>query len=325
MPLEVRHSTDHSLVHQNAYVAADFHSPELVEASQTLDLPVGRGYLAHWYFDGIRMGYSHWHYHQPFETTWRTDLHVVHLHFNLRGRVVIENKQSGRVHTMASYQHHLAYHPGFEATMRYEELESETFILQFTKEAFLALAQEASAPLRRFADEVRRGRPAVLSDENLHLGLALHTTIQEVLTCRFQGRLKKLFLYSKAIEILVLQADAFAQADSPRRFTRTEYDQERLLFARDYLVQHLQLPPTLPELARLAGLNEFKLKKGFKEQFGQTVFGYLADFRLTAAKAQLLEGHKTASELAFELGYSSLQHFSAAFKKKFGVSPRELH
>ncbi|WP_324677921.1 AraC family transcriptional regulator [Hymenobacter sp. GOD-10R] len=324
MPLEVRHSTDLSLVHQNAYVASDFHSSELVEASQTLDLPVGRGYLAHWYFDGIRMGYSHWHYHQPFETAWRTDLDVVHLHFNLRGRVVIENKRSGRVHRMASYQHYLAYHPGFEATMRYEELESETFILQFTKEAFLALAQDASAPLRRFADDIRCGRPAVLGEENLHLGLALHTAIQEVLTCRFQGRLKKLFLYSKAIEILVLQTDAFAQADTPRRFARTEYDQERLLFARDYLIQHLQLPPTLPELARLAGLNEFKLKKGFKEQFGQTVFGYLADFRLAEAKAQLIGGQKTASELAFELGYSSLQHFSTAFKKKFGVSPREL-
>ena len=105
---------------------------------------------------------------------------------------------------------------------------------------------------------------------------------------------------------------------------RTEYDQERLLFARDYLIQHLHLPPSLPELARIAGLNEFKLKNGFKELFGQPVFAYLAEYRLQEAQAQLLEGRKTASELAFELGYSSLQHFSTAFKKKFGVSPREL-
>jgi AraC family transcriptional activator of pyochelin receptor len=324
MPLEVRHRGDNHLIHQNSYVAANFHSAELVEQVREVELPTGKGHLAHWYFDGIRMAYSHWHYRQPFVAEWRTDLDVVHLHFNLRGRVVIENRLVGSSTRMGSYQHNLWYTRGFEGTFSHEELESETFILQFTKPAFLALAQQANEPLRRFCDEIMAGHQLVLHEHSLHLGLALHTAIREVLSCRFAGPLKKLFLYSKALEILVLQAEAFEQAQQPRRHARTDYDQERLLFARDYLIQHLALPPSLPELARLAGLNEFKLKKGFKELFGQTVFGYLSDYRLADARAQLLERQKTASELAFELGYSSLQHFSAAFKKKFGVSPTQL-
>jgi AraC family transcriptional activator of pyochelin receptor len=325
MPLEVRHHGDQRLIHHNNHVASDFHSPDLVEEARELELPVGKGYMAHWYFDGIRMGYSRWLYKQPFEAEWKADLDVVHLHFNLRGRVVIENRRAGTVQPMSSYQHNMSYANGFEGLMRHEELESEMFILQFTKPAFLPLAQQANEPLRRFAEQVLLGRQLVLSEQSLHLSLGLHTAIREVLSCRFQGPLKKLFLYSKALEILVLQAEAFERAAGPpRRYARTDYDQERLLFARDYLIQHLHQPPSLPELARVAGLNEFKLKKGFKELFGQTVFGYLADFRLTEARAQLLEGSKTASELAFELGYSSPQHFSTAFRKRFGVSPREL-
>lgn len=324
MPLEVRHHGNHHLIHGNDYVASDFQVDNLVERTRELDLPVGKGHMAHWYFDGIRMAYARWQYHEPFTSEWRADLDVVHLHFNLRGRVVIENRRANTLVQLESYQHNLSYAHGFEGTMRYEELESETFILQFTKPTFVALAQHANEPLRRFCDAVLEGQQLVLNQQGLHLSLALHTAIREVLSCRFVGPLKKLFLYSKALEILVLQADAFEQAQAPRRHARTDYDRERLWFARDYLVQHLALPPSLPELARLAGLNEFKLKKGFKELFGQTVFGYLSDYRLADAKAQLQERQKTASELAFELGYSSVQHFSAAFKKKFGVSPTAL-
>jgi AraC-like DNA-binding protein len=73
----------------------------------------------------------------------------------------------------------------------------------------------------------------------------------------------------------------------------------------------------------VAGINEFKLKKGFKETFGVTAFGYLADVRLGLAKDDILAGRRSATEIAFALGYSSLAHFSHAFKKKFGVSPNQ--
>jgi len=101
-----------------------------------------------------------------------------------------------------------------------------------------------------------------------------------------------------------------------------EYDRERILFARDYVIRHIADPPGLLELSRLAGINDFKLKKGFKEVFGQPVFAYLADVRLEMARTELMNKDKPVTEIAFELGYSSLQHFSSAFKKKFGVSPK---
>jgi AraC-like DNA-binding protein len=75
---------------------------------------------------------------------------------------------------------------------------------------------------------------------------------------------------------------------------------------------------------RRVGLNEYKLKRGFRELFGTTVFAYLSEQRLALAKRMLLDTDKTAAEIAFELGYATPQHFSAAFKKRFGVSPKSM-
>lgn len=323
MPLEVRDAQDQHLIHRNQHVAQDFDVPELVEQTGELTFPTGRGTLTHWYFDGIRLGHARWQFQAPCVQEWRSELDVVHLQFNLRGRLSIEHRQLGRLLTLGAFQHNLMYSPGFEGRHRYEELAAETFMVQFTRPVFERLAAQADEGLRHFGERMLAGRPLLLGERSLALTLPLHRAIQEVLSCRLPAPLKKLYLHAKALEILALQAEAFASAQPPRH-VRTEYDQERLLFARDYLIQHLHLPPSLPELARIAGLNEFKLKNGFKELFGQPVFAYLAEYRLQEAHAQLIEGRKTASELAFELGYSSLQHFSAAFRKKFGVSPREL-
>ena len=153
----------------------------------------------------------------------------------------------------------------------------------------------------------------------------LYHTIDEVIHCRFTGGLKKIFLLSKSIEILALQAQAIQRSQGTGEpFLKTNYDKEQIVFARDFIVEHVDNPPSLSELSRIAGINEYKLKKGFKATFNNTVFGYLTDYRLELAKRALAEGEKTASEIAFDLGYSSLQHFSGAFKKKFGMSPKQM-
>ncbi len=69
------------------------------------------------------------------------------------------------------------------------------------------------------------------------------------------------------------------------------------------------------------GLNEYKLKKGFKETFNNTIFGYLTDQRLQLAKQYLLDTQQTAAEISMQLGYATPQHFNNAFKKKFGITP----
>lgn len=102
-----------------------------------------------------------------------------------------------------------------------------------------------------------------------------------------------------------------------------EHDLERIHQAKTIVEQNLLNPCSLIELTHKVGLNDFKLKKGFREVLGTTVFGYLYDLRMEKAKMLLKDG-KPVSEAAYEVGYKNAHHFTKAFKKKFGSLPSKI-
>jgi AraC-like DNA-binding protein len=108
-------------------------------------------------------------------------------------------------------------------------------------------------------------------------------------------------------------------------FCKNEYDRERLDFAKNYLIQNYDMPPTIAELSRIAGINEQKLKNGFKELFGKTIHTFLTDYKMEIALHDLQQKTKNPSQLAFDLGFSSLQHFSKAFKQYYGFAPKKVY
>ncbi|GAB4341955.1 MAG: hypothetical protein OHK0047_33800 [Leptolyngbyaceae cyanobacterium] len=98
-------------------------------------------------------------------------------------------------------------------------------------------------------------------------------------------------------------------------------DLERLYQAQAILRQDLENPPSLLELAKQVGLNDYKLKSGFRQIFGTTVFGYLHQQRMQRAYELLTSSDLKVTEVASQVGYTSLSAFSTAFKKSFGISP----
>ncbi|MBO8085424.1 MAG: helix-turn-helix transcriptional regulator [Marichromatium sp.] len=94
-----------------------------------------------------------------------------------------------------------------------------------------------------------------------------------------------------------------------------------LLAARERLLSNLSEPPTIAELAQDTGLNQLKLKQGFKALFGTSIYALFQQHRMDRAR-QLLRQH-SVTETALMLGYSNISHFSAAFRKQFGVLPSE--
>lgn len=90
------------------------------------------------------------------------------------------------------------------------------------------------------------------------------------------------------------------------------------------MIQRLANPPSLMSLARQVGLNDRKLKQGFRQVFGTTAFGYLHNHRMEQARSLLLENQLSVTAVAHSVGYTNLCAFSTAFRKKFGVSPRAL-
>ncbi len=108
------------------------------------------------------------------------------------------------------------------------------------------------------------------------------------------------------------------------KFLANEADRGKINKAREVLIQHIGEPITIKELSRKVAMNECYLKKGFKEMFGTTIFDFYQSQRMEHAKYLLYEKGLSVTEVSMMLGYSSISHFSTAFKKHTGLKPCEL-
>ena len=108
------------------------------------------------------------------------------------------------------------------------------------------------------------------------------------------------------------------------RFLSNETDREKVVKAREVLLEHIGEPITIKQLSRKVAMNECYLKKGFKEMFGTTIFDFYQSQRMEHAKYLLYEKGLSVTEVSNILGYSSISHFSTAFKKHTGLKPCEL-
>jgi AraC-like DNA-binding protein len=151
----------------------------------------------------------------------------------------------------------------------------------------------------------------------------MYAVISEMHNAPYRGNLKGLFLEAKLLELFLMQ---IYQLDnrillSPKIKTG---DIERLQYIKAYLDCHFAESLSIIMLSREAGINQTKLKNGFKELFKTTVFGYINELRLKEAKRLLLEEKMCVNEVAYTVGYKYPHYFSAAFKKKFGILPASL-
>ncbi|MDM9382400.1 AraC family transcriptional regulator [Chlorogloeopsis sp. ULAP01] len=166
-------------------------------------------------------------------------------------------------------------------------------------------------------------------DESVPFSLLQNTTptmqlvLEQILNCPYQGLTKQLYLESKSLEILALYLDLVtAEPQKSKLPVKLQLDDiDRIHQAKDILLQNAQHPPSLLELARKVGMNDCTLKRGFRQVFGTTVFGYLHDYRMHRAR-QLLEAQTmSVQEVARAVGYVSSTSFHTAFRKKFGTNP----
>lgn len=302
-------------------------SPELVEKDHKIDLSCGVGSLKEIRFDGFVMGGGSMAINQRLHIETNEKFGLIGLHFMLQGEVTSHLKGVADNLVTSHYEHNIVYNPDSEESLHLEKQpEMKVFGLSFIPEKFVELAANNGPVLDKYAERVENRLPVYL-ERAQRITPKMMQVIDEVNHCHFTGGLKKLFLQSKAIELLALQSEQIEQEtlrNAPAEGKVTRSDEERIVYARDLLLQHAQSPLSLGELARKAGINEFKLKNGFKKVFDNTVFGYLSDYRLEQGHQLVREGKLSFTEIADELGYSSLQHFSHAFRKKFGISPREI-
>jgi len=125
-------------------------------------------------------------------------------------------------------------------------------------------------------------------------------------------------------ELLSLQVDGLRSHYRPVKRTPDQLnatDAEKLHQLKQFVDQHFLEDHTLTDLCRRSMLNEFKLKKGFKTLFGTSVIQYVKQLRMQYAQTLLRDHRMSIEEVSVQVGYQYPNHFSAAYKKYFGIGP----
>lgn len=181
--------------------------------------------------------------------------------------------------------------------------------------------EDACPRLARFLDS--GGQPRFLELTKPPANQAV--VVSQMMSCTFSGLTRALFLQSKVLEFLTLQMEALKDDGAvPFQGILTRNEEQRIRQARDLMKSRMADAPTMAELSDLTGLSFTQLKKGFKLVFGKSAFACLHEDRMERAYTLLHERNLNVSEVAWEVGYINVGHFGTAFRKLYGVRPKDF-
>ena len=171
-----------------------------------------------------------------------------------------------------------------------------------------------------------------LSDENKDkkyydsksISPAMAVVLNQMMTYNLHSSIKTLYLKGKAYELLSLYFNRSEDADIEQcPFLVDEQNVLKIRKAKDIIIARMTDPPSLQELANEVGLTLKKLKEGFKQIYGDSVYSFLFDYKMEYACKLLSTNKMNVNEVGHKIGYSTSSHFIAAFKKKYGTTPKK--
>ena len=159
-------------------------------------------------------------------------------------------------------------------------------------------------------------------EDNISPSMAI--VLSQMFHYNLNPSIKNLYYKGKGYELLSLY---FNKNEDPNAeqcpFLIDEENVLKIKKAKEIIILKMAEPPRLQELADEIGLNLKKLKMGFKQIYGDTVYGFLFDYKMDYARKLLDSGSYNVNEVGLKIGYSTGSHFIAAFKKKFATTPKK--
>lgn len=153
---------------------------------------------------------------------------------------------------------------------------------------------------------------------------SMAVVLNQLMNFNLTPSIKNLYFKAKAFELLSLY---FNKAENPDLeqcpFLSDEENIKKIRRAKDIVIARMAEPPSLQELSDEIGLSLKKLKEGFKQIYGDSVYSFLFDYKMEYARKLLETGEYNVNEVGLKVGYSTASHFIAGFKKKFGTTPKK--
>jgi AraC-like DNA-binding protein len=258
----------------------------------------------------------------------QSDFPYLQMHFELNTTGCLYYPQANFEAATEIYggSHSLLFYPRLNGKLNYlKKPDSYSVEIELSLEFLRKTFNNDLEVLGEFGKNIEKNYPAIMGNRSFPITPAMKHVLAQIQNCNFTGTLKRLFIEAKVIELLTLQIEQVNTLQQSKKALK-QSDVDKLNEIRLLLLQNIHSPYSIEELAKTAGMNRTKLQEGFKALFGTTIFGFITDVRLDEARLQIQDKSLTftISEIAAMTGYKNPQHFTAAFKRKFGFLPKDL-
>jgi AraC-like DNA-binding protein len=248
------------------------------------------------------------------------DKSFIQLHFSLSGNSRLIFNHGHYTLDVPENKSFLLYNPQQDLPIDVElEPDAAMIILLITIEKFHTFFSEEAGLIHFLSGENMNKK--CYRDKELNPNEIM--VLNQIFNYGLHSSLEKLYTKGKVYELISLyfhKADNEGAHNCP--FLEDEVNVEKIQKAKQILIERMAEPPTLTELSNMINLPLAHLKDGFKHIYGETVYAYLLSYKMEYARKLLATKKYNIAEVSFEVGYSTPSHFIAAFKKKFGATPK---
>jgi len=249
------------------------------------------------------------------------DSDFIQFHFCLKGSIKF-NFNSGRyVLDILEENSLLLYNPQRELPINLEiSPKSWLITVLISIKKFHGLFSQEADYIRFLSDDNRDKK--YYKDGKISPSMAI--VLNQLINYNLNRSIKNLYFKGKAYEILSLYFNRNEDADIEQcPFLVDESNVIKIREAKDIIISRMVEPPTLQELSEEIGLSLKKLKEGFKQIYGDSVYSFLFEYKMEVARKLLESGNYNVSEVGLKVGYSTASHFITAFKKKYRTTPKK--
>lgn len=292
-----------------------------IEANTAFDEDDIKGWYKEAIYNEFKIGYGELSTNKNASLTCNYYDKIIEMIFSIDGSASMKYNGSTQVHDFQKNTHTVLHCKNNYTEITFKDTYSTFVLIQLNASFFEDLIPSEST-FNDFKSIISESLTGCIKNVNNTISPKMKLIIEELKTSSLEGPYRKLFIHSKVLELLLLQLDQYKTSEASS--TLSENEIIKINNAKEYLLKNYKKPITIQKLAKAVGTNEFTLKKGFKVIFGETVFSCISNLRMNKAKQLLLNNNLSISQVSEIIGYKNPQHFSTAFKKKFGYVPSKL-
>ena len=246
---------------------------------------------------------------------------LIQFHFGLKGRVKFIFNEGSYALELREEKSLLFYNPQKELPLNLELAPQSWMISVLVSiKKFHSLFSSEAEYIPFMSDDNQDKK--YYNEAQISPSMAI--VLSQMFNYNLNPSIKNLYYKAKGYELLSLY---FNRSEDPNAeqcpFLVDEDNVMKIKKAKEIIIANMAEPPSLQKLADEIGLNLKKLKMGFKQIYGDTVYGFLFDYKMDYARKLLDSGSYNVNEVGLKIGYSTGSHFIAAFRKKYATTPKK--